>query len=96
MMRDGDQPPADMPRSLIAMASPAAASRRTLLFAPFLAAVAAGLADQPALAAILNPAETQITLPDAINGLPGADCLPAAARWRRYTATRMRQDRIWC
>ena len=87
MMRDGDQPSADMPGSLIEAASPAVSSRRALLFAPLLAAVAAGLADQPALAAKLNPAETQITLPDAIKWTPGADCRPAAGRWRRYMAT---------
>jgi hypothetical protein len=66
MMRDGDQPPA-IPAAFITTPNNAAmAARRTLLLAPLLAAAMAGLADQPALAAKLDRAETQVTLPDAI------------------------------
>ena len=65
-MRDCDQPPAIPAAFITAPNNAALAGRRTLLLAPLLAAVVAGLADQPALAAKLDPAETQITLPDAI------------------------------
>ena len=75
MMGDYNKLPEVLPGSLTATLDPGASPRRTLLLAPLLAAVAVGLADQPALAAKLDPAETQITLPDAIKwtawtGLP--------------------------
>ena len=75
MMGDGKKPAAALPGSLTAALDPAPSPRRALLLAPLLAAVAVGLADQPAFAAKVDPAETQITLPDAIKwtawtGLP--------------------------
>jgi hypothetical protein len=72
MMDDCNKLPEVLPGSLTAALDSGASPRRTLLLAPLLAAVAVGLADQPALAAKLDPAETQITLPDAIKwtGLP--------------------------
>jgi len=75
MMGDGNRPPAVLPGSLTGAFDPAPSPRRALLLAPLLAAVAVGLADQPAFGAKLDPAETQITLPDAIKwtswtGLP--------------------------
>ena len=70
MMRDGNQLPAVPAGFTTATSDPAVSPRRSLilapLLAPLLAAAAVGLADQPALAAKLDPAETQITLPGAI------------------------------
>ena len=70
MMRDGNQLPAVPAGFTTATSDPAVSPRRSLilapLLAPLLAAAAVGLADQPALAAKLDPAETQVTLPGAI------------------------------
>ncbi|HME20013.1 MAG TPA: cupin domain-containing protein [Acetobacteraceae bacterium] len=74
-MDNDNRSPAGLPGSLTAALELPPSPRRALLLAPLLAAVAVGLADQPAFAAKLDPAETQITLPDAIKwtswtGLP--------------------------
>jgi hypothetical protein len=66
MMRDYNQPAAIPSGSTTTLDSPAITARRTLLLAPLLGAVAAGLLDPPALAAKLDAAETAITLPGAI------------------------------
>src|ERR1700739_2956508 len=70
MMRDGNQLPAVPAGFTTATSDPAVSPRRSLilapLLAPLLAAAAGGLGDQPALAAKLDPAETQVTLPGAI------------------------------
>jgi hypothetical protein len=70
MMRDGNQLPAVPAGFTTATSDPTVSPRRSLilapLLAPLLAAAAVGLADQPALAAKLDPAETQVTLPGAI------------------------------
>ena len=76
-MRDGNQPPAVLPDSLTVP------PRRTLLLAPLLAAIAAGLADQPALAAKLDPAETQITLPNAIKWTAWSSLPPGSGEMAR-------------
>ena len=41
-------------------------TRRELLLAPLLAALPLALSDKAALAGIINPSETQVTLPGAI------------------------------
>jgi hypothetical protein len=67
MMRDGNKLPAIRSGSETTTDGAALSSRRTLLLlAPLLAAAAGGLAAAPALTAKLDPAETQVTLPDAI------------------------------
>ncbi|HXC26943.1 MAG TPA: hypothetical protein VNV38_03235 [Stellaceae bacterium] len=79
----GELAPAQTRRALPAQSFDprALATRRGMLLAPLLAALPLGFLSTPAEA--LNPAETEVILPDQYNGRRGPAGRHTAPRWRR-------------